>query len=72
METSEKIQGKELTAILQTRVDSKRNIWLCARDRFNSGSPVYVSGVPSNLQPGTVIIAVVADDKGTCFFSREV
>jgi hypothetical protein len=63
--------GLKFTAILQTKVDSKRNIWLCARDLFNSGNPVYVSAVPKGKRTGDKITAQVVDEMGTTFYIEE-
>jgi len=65
--------GDKVTAVLQAKVDSKRRIWLCSRDGYNSGNPVYVQGVPLDAKAGDVVTGVVADTMGTVFFSsREV
>jgi hypothetical protein len=63
--------GLRFTAILQSKVDSKRNIWLCARDSFNTGNPVYVSAVPKNKKAGDKISAEVVDEMGTTFYVEE-
>jgi hypothetical protein len=60
--------GDEIQCVLQTCVDKQRKIWLCARDKYNSGSPVYVQGVPNNHKAGDVIVAVIADARGTLFY----
>lgn len=60
--------GHKFRAILQMRVDRKRSIWLAARDKFNSGNPVYIQGVPESLGSGDVVVGIVADEMGTVFF----
>jgi hypothetical protein len=60
--------GDEIQCILQTCVDKQRKIWLCTRDKYNSSSVVYVQGVPSNHKAGDLIMAVIADERGTLFY----
>ena len=62
--------GDKIVCVLQVKVDTKRSIWLCARDKHNSGNPVYVQGVPASAKAGDVITGIVADDKGTVFYDK--
>jgi hypothetical protein len=63
--------GTEIKCILQTCVDKQRKIWLCARDKFNSGNAIYVQGVPNNHKAGDLITAVIADERGTLFYVNQ-